>query len=67
MSASVLDIEMRSCGGIATAAFMRGYGRYANTPIIAYTSLDESEVITRGKEVQIDASWRKGQPPPVHF
>ena len=41
---------------------MRGSRRFAVVPIIAFTSLDESEVFRRGKEVQIDADCRKGNP-----
>ena len=44
----------------AVASAMRGSGRFANVPIIAYTSLDEAEVIERGREAQIDAFCRKG-------
>ena len=48
------------CDGFAVAEAMRGSRRFAAVPIIAFTSLDESEVIERGKEVQIDAYCRKG-------
>jgi CheY-like chemotaxis protein len=56
----ILDIEMPVCDGFAVAEAMRGSRRFAAVPIIAFTSLDESEVIERGKEVQIDAYCRKG-------
>ncbi|MDR5763079.1 MULTISPECIES: response regulator [unclassified Caballeronia] len=56
----ILDIEMPHNDGFAVALAMRGSGRFATIPIIAYTSLDEAAVITRGKEAQIDAFCRKG-------
>ncbi|SAK83030.1 response regulator receiver protein [Caballeronia fortuita] len=56
----VLDIEMPECDGYAVAAAMRGSGRFGSTPIIAYTSLAEADVMERGKQAQIDAFCRKG-------
>ena len=56
----ILDIEMPVCDGFAVAEAVRGSRSFAAVPIIAFTSLDESEVIERGKEVQIDAYCRKG-------
>ena len=58
----ILDIEMPVCDGFVVAAAMRGSGRFAMVPIIAYSSLHEADVIERGKEVQIDAFCRKGSP-----
>ncbi|MDR5740204.1 response regulator [Caballeronia sp. LZ016] len=58
----ILDIEMPACDGFGVALAMRGSRRFANTPIIAYTSLDETDVIERGKEAEIDAFHRKGDP-----
>ncbi|MDR5798029.1 response regulator [Caballeronia sp. LZ008] len=55
----ILDIEMPVCDGFAVASAMRGSSRFANTPIIAYTSLAEAEVEARGKHAQIDAFCRK--------
>ncbi|SAK75342.1 response regulator receiver protein [Caballeronia temeraria] len=56
----ILDIEMPGCDGYAVASAMRGSSRFANTPIIAYTSLPEADVVDRGKQAQIDAFCRKG-------
>lgn len=56
----VLDIEMPVCDGFAVAEAMRGTNRFSAVPIIAYTSLNEADVIARGKEVQIDAFCQKG-------
>ena len=56
----ILDIEMPACDGFAVASAMRGSSRFANTPIIAYTSLAEADVEERGKQAQIDAFCRKG-------
>ncbi|SAK89888.1 response regulator receiver protein [Caballeronia arationis] len=56
----ILDIEMPLCNGFAVAAAMRDSGRFSATPIIAYSSLAEAEVMERGKEAQIDAFCRKG-------
>ena len=56
----VLDIEMPVCDGFAVAGAMRESHRFAIVPIIAFTSLDEADVVERGKEVQIDAFCRKG-------
>jgi len=56
----ILDMEMPDSDGFAVASAMRGSGRFANVPIIAYTSLAEAEVIYRGREAQIDAFCRKG-------
>jgi CheY-like chemotaxis protein len=58
----IVDIEMPDCDGFAVAAAMRGVGRFRNTPIIAFTSLAEADVIERGKDAQIDAFCRKGSP-----
>ncbi|SAK56849.1 response regulator receiver protein [Caballeronia temeraria] len=55
-----LDIEMPDRDGFAVASAMRSSNRFANVPIIAYTSLNEAEVIERGREAQIDAFCRKG-------
>lgn len=56
----VLDIEMPRCDGYAVASAMRHSSRYAHTPIIAYTSLTEMEVLDRGRQARIDAFCRKG-------
>jgi CheY-like chemotaxis protein len=56
----ILDLEMPGCDGFAVAEAMRESGRFSAIPIIAYTSLEEIDVIGRGKEVQIDAFCRKG-------
>jgi DNA-binding response OmpR family regulator len=56
----ILDMQMPDSDGFAVASAMRGSGRFANVPIIAYTSLNETEVIERGREAQIDAFCRKG-------
>jgi CheY-like chemotaxis protein len=56
----ILDIEMPVCDGFAVASAMRSSSRFANTPIIAYTSLAEADVEERGKQAQIDAFCRKG-------
>ncbi|WP_250495358.1 response regulator [Caballeronia sp. GAWG1-1] len=59
----VLDIEMPISDGFSVALSMRGSVRFARTPIIAYSSLAEAEVIARGKEAEIDAFCRKGHSP----
>jgi CheY-like chemotaxis protein len=51
---------MPVCDGFAVAEAMRGTNRFSAVPIIAYTSLNEADVIARGKEVQIDAFCQKG-------
>lgn len=56
----VLDIEMADCDGFCVAEAMRGSNRFATVPIIAHTSLAETEIIERGKAVEIDAFYRKG-------
>lgn len=56
----ILDIQMPLCDGFAVAAAMRGSGRFAVVPIIAHSSLNEADVIERGKEVRIDGLCRKG-------
>ncbi|MFM0327936.1 response regulator [Caballeronia glebae] len=56
----ILDIEMPDCDRFAMASAMRGSSRFQNTPIIAFTSLAEADVIERGKDAQIDAFCRKG-------
>ncbi|BAO92856.1 response regulator [Caballeronia cordobensis] len=56
----ILDIEMEGCDGFAVAEAMRGSTRFATVPIIAHTSLAETEVIERGKAVEIDGFYRKG-------
>jgi DNA-binding response OmpR family regulator len=56
----VLDIEMGDCDGFSVAEAMRGSTRFATVPIIAHTSLAETDVIERGKAVEIDAYCRKG-------
>ncbi|SAK94840.1 PAS/PAC sensor hybrid histidine kinase [Caballeronia catudaia] len=56
----VLDMEMPACDGYTVASAMRSSSQFANTPIIAYTSLPEEEVIARGKQARIDAFCRKG-------
>ncbi|WP_371885125.1 PleD family two-component system response regulator [Caballeronia sp. S22] len=56
----ILDIEMPLCDGFAVAAAMRESTEFTVVPIIAYSSLDEAEVIERGKKAQIDAFCRKG-------
>ncbi|WP_061180468.1 response regulator [Caballeronia pedi] len=56
----ILDIEMPGCDGYAVASAIRASSRFAHTPIIAYTSLSEEDVVVRGKQVQIDAFCRKG-------
>jgi CheY-like chemotaxis protein len=56
----ILDMEMPACDGFAVASAMRDSSRFANTPIIAYTSLAEADVVERGKQAQIDAFCRKG-------
>lgn len=56
----ILDLEMPICDGFTVAAAMRRITEYSVVPIIAYSSLDEAEVIERGKEAQIDGFCRKG-------
>ncbi|WP_250502551.1 response regulator [Caballeronia sp. AZ7_KS35] len=56
----VLDIEMPLCDGFAVATAMRESACFAAVPIIGYSSLDEAEVVERGKQAQIDAFCRKG-------
>ena len=56
----ILDMEMPACDGFAVASAMRESSRFANTPIIAHTSLAEAEVEERGRQAQIDAFCRKG-------
>jgi PleD family two-component response regulator len=56
----ILDIQMPLCDGFAVAAAMRGSRRFAMVPIIAHSSLNEADVIERGKQAQIDAFCRKG-------
>ncbi|SAL82439.1 response regulator receiver protein [Caballeronia arvi] len=63
----VLDIEMPNCDGFLVAEAMRGSTRFAVVPIIAYTSLAEADVIERGKSVEIDAFYRKGNALPGLF
>jgi len=58
----ILDIELPECDGFIVAEAMRGSTRFATVPIIAHTSLPEEDVITRGKAVEIDAFYRKGEP-----
>ncbi|WP_160147488.1 response regulator [Caballeronia pedi] len=58
----ILDIEMPECDGFTVAKAMRGSTRFATVPIIAHTSLPEEDVIARGKAVEIDAFYRKGEP-----
>ncbi|WP_371884338.1 response regulator [Caballeronia sp. S22] len=56
----ILDLEMPLCDGFTVAAAMRQSTGYSVVPIVAYSSLDEAEVIERGKEAQIDGFRRKG-------
>jgi CheY-like chemotaxis protein len=63
----VLDIEMPTCDGFTVAKVMRDSTRFAVVPIIAHTSLAEAEVIERGKSVDIDAFYRKGDALPGLF
>jgi PleD family two-component response regulator len=56
----ILDIEMPVCDGFAVAGAMRESHRFAIVPIIGFTSLDEADVVERGKKAQIDAFCRKG-------
>ena len=58
---------MPNCDGFTVAEAMRGSTRFAVVPIIAYTSLAEVEVIERGKSVEIDAFYRKGNTLPGLF
>ncbi|WP_250475085.1 response regulator [Caballeronia sp. GAFFF1] len=56
----ILDIEMDDCDGFAVAEAMRGSTRFATVPIIVHTSLTETELIERGKALEIDGFYRKG-------
>ncbi|WP_250481257.1 response regulator [Caballeronia zhejiangensis] len=56
----VLDIEMPVCDGFAVATAIRKSACFAAVPIIGYSSLDEAEVVERGREAQIDGFCRKG-------
>jgi DNA-binding response OmpR family regulator len=56
----ILDIEMNDCDGFAVAEAMRGSTRFATVPIIVHSSLTETEIIERGKAVEIDGFYRKG-------
>ncbi|SAK92110.1 hypothetical protein AWB76_06763 [Caballeronia temeraria] len=51
---------MPVCDGFAVATAIRESTYLAAVPIIAYSSLDEAEVVERGREAQIDAFCRKG-------
>ncbi|WP_350029269.1 MULTISPECIES: response regulator [unclassified Caballeronia] len=55
----VLHIEMPLCDGFEVATAMRESACFAAVPIIGYSSLDEAEVVERGKQAQIDAFCRR--------
>jgi PleD family two-component response regulator len=46
----ILDIEMPLCDGFTVAEAMRESSEFAVVPIIAYSSLDEADVVERGKK-----------------
>lgn len=62
-SVVVLDIEMPIKNGFCVAIELRETSQCARIPIIAYTSLPENDVRSRGVSAGMDAYCRKGNAP----
>jgi CheY-like chemotaxis protein len=61
----IMDISMPDLNGFEATFALRRDLRTGNTLIIAFTALDEADVLTHGLPVMFDGYCQKGQSPAV--
>ncbi|GAB5098035.1 response regulator [Caballeronia sp. HLA56] len=61
--AIVMDVSMPGCSGFEAALALRNDQRTNHVSIVAFTALDESEVLRHVVDSEFDGYCQKGQPP----